>query len=146
MLKKLKNNQGGFTIIEVMIVLAIAGLILLIVLLAVPALKRNSHNTTAKNDASTVAAGINEAESNSNGTVPTNVTTTVVTDTVNANINLSGSATVAFTAGNGGFTTTLAYPAIQVYTNTNCSGTTATGTVAIVYGLDGQTTGGCQTT
>ena len=40
MLNKLKkSDKDGFTIIEVMIVLAIAGLILLIVFLAVPALQ-----------------------------------------------------------------------------------------------------------
>lgn len=70
MLKKLRNNSKGFTIIEVMIVLAIAALILLIVLLAVPALQRNSRNTTIKNDASNVAGGISTYESDNNGAVP----------------------------------------------------------------------------
>jgi prepilin-type N-terminal cleavage/methylation domain-containing protein len=37
----LKNNKKGFTIIEVLIVLAIAGVIMVIVFLAVPALQRN---------------------------------------------------------------------------------------------------------
>ncbi|MDQ3065292.1 MAG: prepilin-type N-terminal cleavage/methylation domain-containing protein, partial [bacterium] len=41
MLSRIKNNNKGFTIIEVLIVLAIAGLIMLIVFLAVPALQRN---------------------------------------------------------------------------------------------------------
>jgi prepilin-type N-terminal cleavage/methylation domain-containing protein len=36
-----QKRQQGFTIIEVLIVLAIAALILLIVFLAVPALQRN---------------------------------------------------------------------------------------------------------
>jgi prepilin-type N-terminal cleavage/methylation domain-containing protein len=47
----LRINIKGFTIIELMIVLAIAGLIILIVLLAVPALQRNSRNTARKTDA-----------------------------------------------------------------------------------------------
>ncbi|HEX7368399.1 MAG TPA: prepilin-type N-terminal cleavage/methylation domain-containing protein [Candidatus Saccharimonadales bacterium] len=67
---KLSRKQKGFTIIEVMIVLAIAALILLIVLLAVPALQRNSKNTTIKNDVATVAGGISTYESDNNGTVP----------------------------------------------------------------------------
>ena len=59
MLKKLqKTNSEGFTIIEVMIVLAIAALILLIVLLAVPALQRGSRNTQRKNDVSALAGAI----------------------------------------------------------------------------------------
>ncbi len=82
MLKQLKtitnNNseQKGFTIIEVMIVLAIAGLIILIVLLAVPALQRNGRNTAIKNDASAVVAGISESKSNNDGAPPTAVSTT----------------------------------------------------------------------
>ncbi len=66
-----KLTTDGFTIIEVIIVLAIAALILLIVLLAVPALQRNSRNTTVKNDASAVASGISDFESNNNGASPT---------------------------------------------------------------------------
>jgi prepilin-type N-terminal cleavage/methylation domain-containing protein len=65
MLKKLKNNNEGFTIIEVMIVLAIAGLILLIVFLAVPALQRASRNTSRKSDAGHLSSAVND-----NGTLP----------------------------------------------------------------------------
>ena len=50
---KTKRDEG-FTIIEVLIVLAIAGLIMLIVFLAVPALQRNSRNTQRTNDASLI--------------------------------------------------------------------------------------------
>lgn len=72
MLKKMKTNrQSGFTIVEVMIVMAIAGLILLIVFLAVPALQRNSRNTQRKNDVSALLAGINEYVVNNNGAMPT---------------------------------------------------------------------------
>jgi prepilin-type N-terminal cleavage/methylation domain-containing protein len=71
MLKKLqKSKSEGFTIIEVMIVLAIAGLIILVVLLAVPALQRNARNTALKNDASAVASGISEYTSNNDGSSP----------------------------------------------------------------------------
>jgi prepilin-type N-terminal cleavage/methylation domain-containing protein len=53
-----KQSDEGFTIIEVMIVLAIAGLIILIVFLAVPALQRNGRNTQRKNDAGQVSSAI----------------------------------------------------------------------------------------
>ena len=46
------TDDDGFTIIEVMIVLAIAGLILLLVFRAVPALQRSSRNNQRKHDAS----------------------------------------------------------------------------------------------
>ena len=65
-----KSNQKGFTIIEVLIVLAIAGLIMLIVFLAVPALQRNSRNTQRKNDASAYMGAVSEWMNNNNGKVP----------------------------------------------------------------------------
>jgi prepilin-type N-terminal cleavage/methylation domain-containing protein len=68
-----KTNQKGFTIIEVLIVLAIAGLILLIVFLAVPALQRNSRNTGIKNDAQNVLGGVGEFRGANNGKNPASV-------------------------------------------------------------------------
>lgn len=71
MLNKVKKDEKGFTIIEVMIVLAIAALILLIVFLAVPALQRNSRNTARKGDVSRITAATTEYISNNNGALPT---------------------------------------------------------------------------
>jgi prepilin-type N-terminal cleavage/methylation domain-containing protein len=68
-LRKRKKEQG-FTIIEVMIVLAIAGLILLIVFLAVPALQRNARNTQRREDAGNILSAVSEYESNNNGATP----------------------------------------------------------------------------
>lgn len=62
-----KSNQKGFSIIEVLIVLAIAGLIMLIVFLAVPALQRNARNQARQSDASKFAAAVNQCLSNNNG-------------------------------------------------------------------------------
>lgn len=70
--QKLKEDRG-FTIIEVMIVLAIAGLIMLIVFLAVPALQRSAHNTSAKNDVSSMLGAMNTYVNNNGGTLPTTV-------------------------------------------------------------------------
>lgn len=67
MLHKIRKNNEGFTIIEVLIVLAIAGLILLIVFLAVPALQRNSRNTQRRNDVSGVLGKLQEVSNNNNG-------------------------------------------------------------------------------
>jgi prepilin-type N-terminal cleavage/methylation domain-containing protein len=68
---KLQKNSKGFTIIEVLIVLAIAGLIMLIVFLAVPALQRNSRNTQRKNDVAGVLGAVAERVGNNNGNLPT---------------------------------------------------------------------------
>lgn len=62
-----QKREEGFTIIEVLIVLAIAGLIILIVFLAVPALQRNSRNTQRNNDASQIITSVNECLTNRNG-------------------------------------------------------------------------------
>ncbi|HYH75160.1 MAG TPA: type II secretion system protein [Candidatus Saccharimonadales bacterium] len=73
MLNNIKKRNEGFTIIEVLIVLAIAGLILLVVFLAVPALQRNSRNTQRKTDVSNTLAAVSEYVGNNSGNVPTAV-------------------------------------------------------------------------
>ena len=62
---KLQNrfeSEKGFTIVEVLIVLAIAGLILLIVFEAIPALTRNSRNSQRKHDVSLILDEISNYE------------------------------------------------------------------------------------
>jgi len=77
MLSKLsKKGQKGFTIIEVMIVLAIAGLILVVVLLAIPQLQRNQRNTSRRSVATRIVTEINNFAGNNNGKYPVADTTT----------------------------------------------------------------------
>jgi prepilin-type N-terminal cleavage/methylation domain-containing protein len=64
-----RKQDSGFTIIEVMIVLAIAGLILLIVFLAVPALQRSSRNTQRKSDVGRIGSAATTVLSNNNNTI-----------------------------------------------------------------------------
>jgi prepilin-type N-terminal cleavage/methylation domain-containing protein len=66
-----QNKEKGFTIIEVVLVLAIAGLIFLMVFIALPALQRNQRDTARKNDVSVVAAAVTSYTSNNRGTFPT---------------------------------------------------------------------------
>jgi prepilin-type N-terminal cleavage/methylation domain-containing protein len=70
MLSKTHKPKNGFTIIEIMIVLAIAGLIMLIVFLAVPALQRSARNTQRKNDAAAISAAIANYVDNNAGSTP----------------------------------------------------------------------------
>lgn len=67
-----KNNptKNGFTIIEVLIVLAMAGLILSVVLLAIPALMRNSRNNQRKQDVSNVLDAVSSYALNNSGRLP----------------------------------------------------------------------------
>jgi prepilin-type N-terminal cleavage/methylation domain-containing protein len=66
-----QHKEKGFTIIEVVLVLAIAGLIFLMVFIALPALQRNQRDTARKNDVSTIAAAVTSFTSNNRGTFPT---------------------------------------------------------------------------
>lgn len=72
MLKRLlsKKNQAGFTIIEVMIVMALAGLILAAVIVAVPQLQRNQRNTARKSVLSRIKTEIDSYSGNNNGNIP----------------------------------------------------------------------------
>jgi len=66
-------KAAGFTIIEVMIVLAIAGIIMAIVFLAIPAIQRSNRNTQRKSDASRLGGLVAEYSGNNNGALPTTV-------------------------------------------------------------------------
>lgn len=52
--KQNNKNKKGFTIIEVVLVLAIAGLIFLMVFIALPALQRSQRDTQRKNQANLI--------------------------------------------------------------------------------------------
>jgi prepilin-type N-terminal cleavage/methylation domain-containing protein len=68
----LKNKKAeGFTIIEVMIVLAIAGLIMVIVFIAVPQLQRNQRDNARQNTTNRVEAEMETYAGNNQGVYPT---------------------------------------------------------------------------
>jgi len=144
MLNKMKKtkSESGFTIIEVMIVLAIAGLILLIVFLAVPALQRNSRNTQIKNDAGSVAGGISAYESNNNGAVPTSIsgtgTITLSGTGTNDTVKVGGSTVVNTTAATGSApaSTAPALGTITVFLGHRCDGTASARATAIYYSTE----------
>ena len=70
----IKHNTNplpkGFTIIEVVLVLAIAGLIFLMVFIALPALQRNQRDTQRKNDISRLQDAIERYKANNRGQLP----------------------------------------------------------------------------
>ncbi len=95
MLQKYKTKrEEGFTIIEVLIVLAIAGLIILIVFLAVPALQRNSRNTQRKNDVAAIASSAQNVVNNSNGNSPKEVASGDGTTPSDTSVTLRVSSTI----------------------------------------------------
>lgn len=65
------KNAKGFTIIEVVLVLAIAGLIFLVVFLALPALQRGQRDTQRKQDLGRFMSQLTAYQSNTQGQLPT---------------------------------------------------------------------------
>lgn len=64
------KNKKGFTIIEVVLVLAIAGLIFLMVFIALPALQRSQRNSRRRQDMARILSALNDYQSNNNGKMP----------------------------------------------------------------------------
>ena len=71
-----QKTKKGFTIIEVVLVLAIAGLIFMMVFLALPALQRAQKDTQRRDDMGRFAAQIANYQTNNRGQVPNNTATT----------------------------------------------------------------------
>lgn len=68
------KHFAGFTIVETMIVLAIGGLIILVVLDAIPALQRNSRNSNRKQDVTAILQAVSHYELNHSANFPPSVT------------------------------------------------------------------------
>jgi prepilin-type N-terminal cleavage/methylation domain-containing protein len=65
-----QRKEKGFTIIEVVLVLAIAGLIFLMVFIALPALQRSQRDTQRKSDLARLETAVSNYQSNNRGTLP----------------------------------------------------------------------------
>ncbi len=157
-INNLKKKTEGFTIIEVLIVLAIAGLILLVVFLAVPALQRNQRNNGRQSEAARLSSAVGNFVGNNQGTLPATAadTTSIIADfgtfkylTPMSTTGVLGSAIVAgqVTLVPGAITTFTAVTADAVVIDTGAvCGTpstagmkTTTGTgrqVALIYTLE----------
>lgn len=144
MFKKIHQDNKGFTIIEVLIVLAIAALIMLIVFLAVPALQRNGRNTETRNEASRLLTTANEFVTNANGALPTTAAHATQIRTA-ASMTRITNVTVQATATST--TTTVAAGSAIIVAPGVCSGSEAVvGTgrqIAVVFGLEPTNTEAC---
>ena len=65
-----QNTQIGFTIIEVVLVLAIAGLIMAAVFIGLPALQRSQRNKERHQDVNVVFAAVEEFQTHNSGRIP----------------------------------------------------------------------------
>ena len=75
MAKDNTKTKKGFTIIEVVLVLAIAGLIFLMVFVALPALQRSQRDTQRRDDMARVLSQLAQYQANNSGNVPDSAAT-----------------------------------------------------------------------
>ena len=71
MAKENIKSKKGFTIIEVVLVLAIAGLIFLMVFIALPALQRSQRDTQRRDDMGRFISQLAQYQTNNNRRIPT---------------------------------------------------------------------------
>lgn len=119
----LQRKEKGFTIIEVVLVLAIAGLIFLMVFIALPALQRNQRDTARKSDVASVASGVVSYTGNNRGVFPT--TTSLASYVTNVSDN-----TTSVSVGSALTSATTISPidgVIQVTPGSACTANTGTG-------------------
>lgn len=84
-----KQRDEGFTIIEVVLVLAIAALIMLMVFIALPALQRNQRDTARQNDISRLQSALNNYKSRNRGRLP-DATNSAYTQFFNSDLRVNG--------------------------------------------------------
>lgn len=134
MLSKMKQKkQEGFTIIEVLIVLAIAGLIMLVVFLAVPALQRNARNTQRNNDVAAILGGMSEYVNNNSGQLPgafsgdgaSLIIGDNTSNTVEVNLGFYGADEVTLNTNFGGNDPDVDDSNVHILTGATCDGNAA---------------------
>lgn len=132
-----KRKEAGFTIIEVLIVLAIAGLIMVVVFLAVPALQRSGRNNALNTDANNVLTAVGNYSSNNGGSLPQSLNGSASTTASGGVIKIGDTTNV------NQETAKVDSGAATVYLNgTVITSASPTGTIQIVTG----TTGNCNST
>ncbi|HVV66701.1 MAG TPA: prepilin-type N-terminal cleavage/methylation domain-containing protein [Candidatus Saccharimonadales bacterium] len=144
-LRSRRTDTRGFTVVETMIVLAVAGIILMIVLLAIPALERGSRNDERRQDVQGVLEAVSHYRLNNTGALPSDdtylqYTTLHIYDTSDITRNFTPSGTVAAQHHTNNSAST-----IVLYNYAKCSTTTPGGStnagagysdVVALYGIE----------
>ena len=138
MTKENIKSKKGFTIIEVVLVLAIAGLIFLMVFVALPALQRSQRDTQRRDDMARLITAIQNYQTNNRNQIPTDFSATgqlvqgylltngdTFSDPSSGNTYQFEAATTVCTAANDGCpqgSTGDDMGVVHVYTNAKCNG------------------------
>lgn len=118
-----KQGIKGFTIIEVVLVLAIAGLIFLMVFVALPALQSGQRDTARKDDIGAISSALSNYTANNRGTWPdgpklTSAATNISGNTTSITV-VTYTAPVTFSPTDG---------QVRVYTGAKCGTANTAGT------------------
>jgi len=127
--------QKGFTIIEVVLVLAIAGLIFLMVFIALPALQANQRDTGRKNDVSSILSAVTQFTGNNRGTFPDDAQLKSYAKDVSDNV-----TTVNVNSKKGAQDITTVDGVVVVTQSSLCSTIDGTGKVTLIAGTARQFT------
>ncbi len=120
-MKPTPKKQTGFTLIEIVIVLAIAALIMVIVFLAVAGAQRAQRDTAVKDAASRLLAATNQFSSNNSGKFPANAAdVATLTAATGYNVTLP----TGYTAAYGATAATAATSTVMNVDNKTCTGGT----------------------
>lgn len=152
----MQNKTKGFTIIEVVLVLAIAGLIFLMIFLALPALQRNQRDTQRKSDVGRFVSAVGSYKANNQGKLPTDIDATagvgaspIIGSTYLENFTAPGGDAYTVALGTLGASPTSwpvpsAETVINYYPGRKCDFTASTGRTAVVIMQENGNVGYCQ--
>lgn len=150
MKKELSTNKHGFTIIEVVLVLAIAGLIFLMVFVALPALQRSQRDTQRRNDMSRVASALTNWQTNHNNGLPDSGEAATLISGYLDGANFKDPSGTNYIINisqlsSNGTKSSSSNPTIEIAVNAYCDGETAkykagSSNFAILYKLEGSGT------
>lgn len=134
-MSNLLKKEKGFTLIEIVLVLAIAGLLLVIVFLAVSGAQKSRRDSQRKNDLSRIAAQLESYASNNSGQYPTSTgwgaftTSTYITGS-----NLQDPSSNAYTYV--AWTATPSVGQVSYRSGTACDGSTIARGYSVNMGLE----------
>lgn len=149
----LVKKEKGFTIIEVVLVLAIAGLIFLVVFLALPALQRSQRDNQRRSDIGRAVAAVQSWQSNKNGQSPTATELATASSFITPYLTSGGASfsdpsggdysfnsvttlATARTSSRDGANATWSSGKLYFVKGTTCDGTPKTNAISIVAGLE----------
>ena len=130
-MSKQQLKEKGFTIIEVVLVLAIAALIFLMVFIALPALQSSQRDTARKNDVSIVSAAVNSWSGNNRGADLTELTSEALGQYAK---DLSDNTSSTTVVTDGTLPTTTTDGVVTVVMGATCDSVGTDGEVTLVTG------------